>query len=99
MDAEPLGSCWNCGAPLGRLDYGRENGCLKCGRPTRVCKNCRWYAPGHANACREPVAEAVLEKERPNFCDFFEPGDPDRGGEGAVATEDLRKAAEDLFKF
>ncbi|HHH38606.1 MAG TPA: hypothetical protein ENK50_03395 [Sedimenticola sp.] len=94
MAEEILGHCWNCGAGLGPLDYGRETNCPGCGRPTRVCRNCRWYAPGRPDACEEPVAEPVLDKVRANFCSFFEPTDPGGGG----VEGDLLQAAEALFK-
>lgn len=94
-----LGKCWNCGADLSPQDYGRETNCIGCGKPTRVCRNCRWYAPGHSNACAEPMAERVLEKERANYCEFFEPTIDTLDSDGKSADEDLRKAAEDLFKL
>ncbi len=98
MGSEAEGRCWNCGAELISSDYGRENNCLKCGKPTRVCRNCRWYAPGRANECEEPVAERVMEKERPNFCDFFEPTEAVGEGGTASSAPDLLKSAEDFFK-
>ncbi len=100
MTADIDGNCWNCGAGLSSHEYGRETSCLKCGKSTRVCRNCRWYAPGRPNACEEPVADPVMDKERPNFCSFFEsvaaPGsEPESKSEDA----DLLEAAEDLFNF
>ncbi|MCB1762980.1 MAG: hypothetical protein KDI27_07580 [Gammaproteobacteria bacterium] len=97
METEIAGSCWQCGAELGRFDYGRENNCLGCGKPTRVCRNCRWYDPARSHQCQEPIAEPVLDKTRPNYCEFFEAtfrngtAQPDTAGA-------LRRAAEDLFK-
>jgi hypothetical protein len=45
------------------------------------------------------MAERVVEKERANFCSFFEPTS-ERKAQGADAiADDLRQAAEDLFKF
>jgi len=44
------------------------------------------------------MAEPVLEKERANFCELFEPTNrPAEGGSNTVG-DDLVKAAEDLFK-
>ncbi|HEB97860.1 MAG TPA: hypothetical protein ENI96_15685 [Sedimenticola thiotaurini] len=93
-----LGRCWHCGAGLGPHDYGRETGCPGCGRPTRVCRNCRWYDTSRANACQEYRAEPVTEKERANFCEFFEPTTPATAG-GPTPEEELRRAAESLFKL
>jgi hypothetical protein len=45
------------------------------------------------------MAEEVMDKERANFCDFFEPSS-ETGADGqASSQEDLLKAAEDLFKL
>lgn len=98
MVDDAVGRCWNCGTGLGKHDYGRETRCPGCGKPTRVCRNCRWFAPGRPNDCEEPVAEAVLEKSRANFCGYFEPTDPG-SGDGPDAGDDLLKTAEALFKI
>jgi predicted RNA-binding Zn-ribbon protein involved in translation (DUF1610 family) len=93
---EKTGNCWNCGAKLTTLDYGRQDSCPQCGRDTKVCKNCGFYDPSYNNACREPQAERVVDKEKSNFCDYFDP----RSGSGSgAATRDAMKAAADaLFK-
>jgi hypothetical protein len=98
MSEAITGKCWHCGAPLGGSDYGRENSCLACGKPTRVCRNCRWYAPARPNQCEEPMAERVMDKERANFCGYFEPTAEVAASGKGDAEVDLRKAAEDLFK-
>ena len=97
-DDPVIGRCWQCGAELRRVDLGRETHCLGCGRPTRVCRNCRWYDPARANQCQEPVAEPVADKARANFCDFFEPSTAG-GGSGEEDADALRRSAEELFKF
>lgn len=99
MRSEIVGSCWSCGKELGHNDYGRETNCLGCGRPTRVCRNCRWYDTSKAGACAEPMAEEVMEKDRANFCNFFEPDAERSGGSQAKSDADHLAAAEDLFKF
>ena len=98
MSEDVLGKCWNCGTGLAKSDYGRENACLTCGKPTRACRNCRWFAPGRPNDCEEPVAERVLDKQRANFCDFFEPTAAPAAGTANDSPDGLRRAAEDLFK-
>jgi predicted RNA-binding Zn-ribbon protein involved in translation (DUF1610 family) len=92
------GKCWNCGAELGPGEYGRETNCLGCGKPTRICKNCRWHAPGRPNDCEEPVAEPVADKTRANYCEFFEPT-ANVGSVSGDSADAMRQAAEDLFKF
>lgn len=97
MSAIPGGTCWNCGAQLTTLDYGRSDTCRGCGRDTKVCRNCEHYEPGHHNECREPQAERVVEKERSNFCDYFRPRAAGQPG-GAPSRDALKAAAESLFR-
>jgi len=96
METEILGNCWHCGLELGKHDLGRETNCSRCGKPTRVCRNCRWYDTSRTNQCQEPVADPVMDKTRANYCEFFE-AKSQRGGDGGV-EDTLRRAAEDLFK-
>jgi hypothetical protein len=93
-----VGTCWNCGRPLGKADFGRESECPACTRSTRVCRNCGNFAPGRPNQCLEPMAERVLDKERANFCEWFEPTREPLRGDAHGSADDLRKAAEALFK-
>lgn len=90
------GNCWCCGIELGPLDYGRQDICKKCGRDTKVCKNCIFFDPTANNQCRENQADLVADKERSNFCDYFKP----KGGIGGGATsrDEMKAAAEALFK-
>ncbi len=99
MRSEIIGSCWSCGKGLKASDYGRETTCLQCGKPTRVCLNCRWYDRSKASACAEPMAEEVMEKDRPNFCNFFEPEEKAVDGTLEKKDADHLAAAEALFKL
>jgi hypothetical protein len=88
--------CWYCSQILTPFDYARQDTCRKCGRDTRVCKNCIFFDTSCNNLCREPNADRVVEKERSNFCDYFK---PKSGSGGSGATKDALKAAADaLFK-
>jgi hypothetical protein len=77
---------------------GRREACPFCGRDLHVCLNCRFYAPGAYNDCRETQAERVVEKDRSNFCDFFafRDGQPQPGTETGTAAPKDR--LESLFK-
>ncbi|MCF1183119.1 hypothetical protein L0E83_06640 [Marichromatium gracile] len=97
MTDPSLGNCWHCGSPLTRLDYAREGRCPNCERATHCCRNCRHHAPGRANDCIEPIAEAVTDKVRANFCELFEPRHQTGGAAPADQAEALRQAAEALF--
>ncbi|MCX5826412.1 MAG: hypothetical protein NTV58_00190 [Deltaproteobacteria bacterium] len=64
--------CFNC---LNTLDIsakvGRREICPFCGKDLHVCLNCRFYDPQSYNACHEPQAERVIDKDRSNFCEYF----------------------------
>lgn len=98
MSTQVSGTCWNCGQSLGDSDYFRESTCPSCRKYTHVCKNCRFYAPGRPNSCLEPIADKVTDKERANFCGYFEPTSPKASNSAQTPSDDLLKAAEDLFK-
>jgi DNA-directed RNA polymerase subunit RPC12/RpoP len=98
MNDEVKGKCWQCGANLAALDYGRETNCHSCGKPTRVCRNCRWYAPSRPAQCEEPMADRVMDKEKANFCGYFEPTMEIETSTEPSSQDALRQAAEDLFK-
>ena len=66
------GNCWHCGQALSGADYARENRCQACDRATHACRNCRFFAPGRPNECQEPLVERIVDKERANFCGYFE---------------------------
>jgi hypothetical protein len=44
------------------------------------------------------MAEPVHNKEKANFCEYFDPDPDPGGGPGQARDEDLRAAAEALFK-
>ncbi len=65
--------CHRCRKTLTLTDHiGRREMCAFCGADLHVCLNCRFYDPGIYNGCREPQAERVLDKDRSNFCDYFD---------------------------
>lgn len=75
MKSEEI-ACWKCGARLPAdipLPLSRRSKCSHCNADLHVCRQCRFYDTSKNNACREPMAERVVHKERANFCDYFEP--------------------------
>jgi hypothetical protein len=66
-------TCWSCGnswefsPPL-----GRGESCLKCRRDAKVCLNCSFYERHLNRECTESQAELVKDKEKSNFCDWFD---------------------------
>lgn len=95
MTPNAEGTCWACGEHLTASHYQRESECPSCRKQTHVCRNCRFYEPGRPNDCQEPIAEPVRDKDRANFCDYFEPSS-DTHHPGADADQ-LRAAADELF--
>ncbi|MEE8184853.1 MAG: hypothetical protein V3T96_00430 [Thermodesulfobacteriota bacterium] len=68
--------CFSCKKELDiRERPGRGDTCPFCGSDLKVCLNCRFYNENAYNQCTEPQAERVLEKERANYCEYFEFGE------------------------
>lgn len=66
--------CYNCGDSL-KIEGGkvfRKDICPSCKKDVRVCLNCAMYEKHRENKCREERAETVADKEKANFCDYFE---------------------------
>lgn len=74
MKAQDL-VCWKCGAALKELPLplARLAECPACRAELHVCRQCEFYEARVADQCTEDRAEAVKEKERANFCDWFRP--------------------------
>jgi hypothetical protein len=70
-----------------------------CGAWLHCCRNCEFFAPGRANDCREPRAEAVADREHGNFCEWFRasaaPAAAAPGGRGTATA--ARTALDALF--
>lgn len=88
-------NCTRCGTLLPSPPTSRRDTCLRCGADLHACVQCVFYAPGSYNDCREPQADRVTEKERANFCDWFEPGS---GVPASTAKDDARAKLDALFK-
>lgn len=90
-------NCWNCGVPVGSNNLGRQDSCSKCGKDTRVCKNCKHYDRASNNECREEQAGRQVDKEKGNFCEWFQAREGGTGL-GGPSKADLKSAADALFK-
>lgn len=67
--------CWNCGENLDDIPrpISRHSSCPKCFNELHCCRLCRHYDPKATVTCHEDRAEAPLQKENANFCEFFTP--------------------------
>lgn len=87
--------CFSCKKELKITERpGRNDTCPFCGSDLKVCKSCRFYDEGAYNSCREPRAERVVEKEKANFCDYFEFRDSQAEQTKDMAEEAKRKLDE-----
>lgn len=79
---------------------GRGDSCPFCSADQKVCLNCRFFDDSSYNECTEPQAERVLEKDRSNYCEYFE--FTEDSGKGATeinqTKEDPKEKLKDLFK-
>ena len=92
--------CFNCSTEISLDDsqhVGRRDECSKCGWDLHVCKNCKHYDTSAYNECRETQAERVLDKDKSNFCDYFQFNSADAPGKSSSNSDSL-KALDDLFK-
>ena len=66
--------CHHCGRELQIFSakVERTAGCPYCHSDLKCCLNCRLHDPGANNQCREPQAEWQSDKDKANFCEFFE---------------------------
>lgn len=73
MNAAPL-VCWKCGASLAELSLplSRTDECRVCRAELHVCRMCRFYDTSKAKSCSEPIADEVNDKDRANFCGYFQ---------------------------
>jgi len=65
--------CWNCGMGTdleGRVM--RSDTCPHCLADMRCCRGCRFFDPTSKWQCRETIDAPVTNKEKSNFCDYFQ---------------------------
>jgi hypothetical protein len=96
--------CHHCGGEVHLSSaLQRTDSCTVCLSDLKCCLNCRFFDPSSNNQCREPQAEWCPDKEKANFCEFFEfletspLGRPGMGG--AHSEKDrARSAFDSLFR-
>ena len=94
--------CWNCGRPTGLVGgVTRSDSCPNCLADLRCCRGCRHFEPGRRFHCREPIETNIVNKEKNNFCDFFQVRNVIKRP-GGISThtdtkDDRKKRFDDLF--
>lgn len=92
-------NCFHCGRAVEVKErVGFRDTCGGCDRPLHVCLNCEFYDPSYNNQCRETQAERVVDKDRPNFCEFFGPARRARSATKMAAVSASRANLETLFR-
>jgi hypothetical protein len=92
-------SCFRCGGAYelqGRI--GLRDVCPACDADLHTCLNCRHYNRSAHNECNEPQAEWVRDKDRANYCDYFDPRRGAAGGTRSSPSAGARARFDDLFK-
>lgn len=94
-----MGACFSCGTSFeADLAIFRTTTCPTCGKDAHACLNCRFYDKSAHMECRESIAEAVSEKDRSNFCDYFKLRTHDASGlRDDGRSERARNDADRLF--
>jgi hypothetical protein len=83
-------SCWSCGhtwefsPPLGRGEL-----CSQCRRDAKCCLNCKFYDRYAGRECTESQAEIVKDKERSNFCDWYDAKSTNEPGSRSMGSNPL----------
>ncbi len=75
---------------------GRTEICPGCRAELRCCLNCISYDVRAAEQCRDRRAEPVFEKDRGNFCEFFQFST--RASKGSTAGNSREEAARATLK-
>lgn len=90
--------CHKCGQESEVTDkIGFRDECPHCGADLHVCLGCFFYAKGTYNECREPQADRVVDKERANFCEYFQAS---AGGKATVTNpaDEAKRKLREMFK-
>lgn len=94
-------SCHHCNEKIELVvtNYpGRHDSCPGCGYDLRCCFNCKFYDRSAANECLEHISERISDKERANFCDFFEPSEREGAFAQKVDVNDIAAKMAASFK-
>ncbi len=93
--------CYHCKKKVAvdsRTPLTSRDECPHCRISLRCCLNCRFYDTYRPNHCAEPQAERVANKDRANYCNYFEPA-PDTGPSSQQHSQkESRKEFDALFK-
>ena len=93
--------CWKCGTEIQLVASTRvlkNDSCPSCDRDLHVCRNCRFHDPSAHNQCIETQAEWVRDKEKANYCDYFEAAKTSATARGSKSSGDAKSKFDKLFR-
>ncbi len=95
----PAVFCHECKKkPEFQSKIGFREECPYCQADLHICLNCRFYDESAYNECKESSADRVSDKEKNNYCGYFEPlREASKSAESSNRSE-LWKKASALFK-
>ena len=95
-----MANCPYCNNPIPE-QISRTTECPSCARSLHCCKCCTFYSPEAHYGCRESIEEAVWDKEKANFCDYFKlkEGGASGASKQEAAAQKSRDALAKLFSF
>jgi len=92
-----MARCVYCGTEIDlSVKVNIRDECPSCYRDLHACLQCRHYDRAAHNQCRENQAGWVADKEKANFCGYFEFGRD--ATEERESQDKAKKALEHLFK-
>lgn len=92
-----MANCYFCGSPIENVGkIYKSSTCSSCSGDLKICYNCRFYDASSHWECKEDISEAVREKDRANFCDYFELGKAEHKGMKST-QDDARNKLKSLF--
>ncbi len=90
--------CWNCGRPTGiRTKVMRSDSCVHCQADLRCCRGCRHFDPTRRFQCKEAIETNIANKEKNNFCEFFQMRNVVKGPGGISSQTDTKESRKKRF--
>lgn len=91
--------CWKCGNELKNvlLPFSRREECSACNADLHVCLACKNYDSNISDACHEDRADFVLDKDKANFCDYFNANPKPHIKQDSSASLDAKAKLAELF--
>ena len=93
-----MAKCPYCNSPIPEY-ISRTTECPSCGRSLHSCKCCTYYSPEAHYSCRETIDEAVWDKEKENFCDYFKLKQDGSGSSYSKQEDAAQKSRDALAKL